>query len=73
MIIIKGIRILSVKRNIFSFTIVCTPNLDSNTPSRNSYSIFGPELLRSARTTNDATISEINSGAFDQFNYKTMG
>ena len=37
------------------------PYLDSNIPAKIFYSAFGAEVLRSARTTNDATIFQRNS------------
>ena len=48
------------KRYSFPFSVVRIPYLDCDAPSKVFYSAFGAEILRSATTTNDATIFQRN-------------
>ena len=48
------------KRDSFPFSIVRMPYLDSNIPSKSSYSAFGAEILKSATTTSSNIIFQRN-------------
>ena len=52
----KRITKLFDKMCSFSFLIVSMPYLDCSIPFKVFYSAFGAKILRSPRTTNDATI-----------------
>lgn len=49
------------KRNSFLISVVCMPYLDSNISSKVFHSAFKVKILRSAKTTNGATIFRKNS------------
>ena len=49
------------KKDNFPFSIVRMSYLDSNVPLKMYYSLFGAEILKSVRTTNDATIFQRKS------------
>lgn len=48
------------KRESLSFSIIRMPYLDSINQCETFYSVFGAEILRSARKSNDATIFQRN-------------